>query len=434
MKITPDVFEAYLKCPTKCWLRSTGEPSAGATYPEWVKAQNDSYRKTGTERLLTDSPKDEVVFSPDMDNVKGAKWQFASGLAVQAQMDFYVLESELHAVERVSSEGGGQDAQFIPIRFTFTNKLYWDDKLLLAFDALVLSEMLCCDVSSGNIVHGDDHATRKVQTAALAGKVRKIIGKIAKLLASHSPPDLVLNRHCVECEFRDRCRQKSIEQDDLSLLSNMTEKERRKFNSKCIFTVKQLSYTFRARRRPKRLAGKREKYHHSLKALAIRERKIHIVEPGRWPISGRERSKADSTYKPTQNNHSLATGYAQSGESANRSDDSRLIRASYVDFGTTDFLSAIKLIAFRAENMVIRILLEHVPDHERADSILRDIFKGPADLVPNFEQKTLIVLLHPRAVRRHNEALRHLYTELTATGTLFPGTDLRLIYDMTGAA
>ena len=37
MKITPDVFEAYLKCPTKCWLRSTGEPSAGATYPEWVK-------------------------------------------------------------------------------------------------------------------------------------------------------------------------------------------------------------------------------------------------------------------------------------------------------------------------------------------------------------------------------------------------------------
>jgi hypothetical protein len=78
-------------------------------------------------------------------------------------------------------------------RFTFTNKLYWDDKLLLAFDALVLSEMLCCDVSCGKIVHGDDHARRKMQTAPLEGKVRKIIGKIAKLLASHSPPDLVLN-------------------------------------------------------------------------------------------------------------------------------------------------------------------------------------------------------------------------------------------------
>jgi predicted RecB family nuclease len=37
------------------------------------------------------------------------------------------------------------------------------------------------------------------------------------------------------------------------------------------------SATFRPRRRPKQLAGKREKYLHSLKALAIRERKIHIV-------------------------------------------------------------------------------------------------------------------------------------------------------------
>jgi hypothetical protein len=158
------------------------------------------------------------------------------------------------------------------------------------------------------------------------------------------------------------------------------------------------------------------------------------IEPGCWPISGRECSKADSTCKPTENNHSVATGYAQGGESANRADDSRLMRASYVDFGTTDFLSAIKLIAFRAENVMIRILLEHVPAYERADSILRDIFKGPADLVPNFEQRTLTVWLHPRAVRRHNEALRHLYTDLTATGTLFPGTDLRLIYDITGAA
>jgi hypothetical protein len=105
-------------------------------------------------------------------------------------MDSGVLESELHAVERVSSEGRGQHAQFIPIRFTFANKLYWDDKLLLAFDAFVLSEMLCCDVSCGKIVHGDHHATQTVKTSALARKVRKLIAKIATLLASHSPPDL----------------------------------------------------------------------------------------------------------------------------------------------------------------------------------------------------------------------------------------------------
>ena len=221
-----------------------------------------------------------------MKNLRASKWRLASNLAVRAEMDSSVLESELQAVERLSSEGRGQQAQFIPIRFTFTNKLSWDDKLLLAFDALVLSELLCSEVSRGKIVNGDNHTARTVKTAALAGKVRKIIGKIATLLASGSPPDLLLNRHCVECEFRDRCRQKMIEQDDLSLLPNMTERERRKFNSKGIFTVKQLSYTFRARRRPKRLAGKREKYHHSLKALAIRERKIHIVGSPELELEG----------------------------------------------------------------------------------------------------------------------------------------------------
>jgi predicted RecB family nuclease len=66
----------------------------------------------------------------------------------------------------------------------------------------------------------------------------------------------------------------------------MSAKERKKFHTKGIFTVTQLSYTFRARRRPKRLADKREKYHHSLKALAIREQKIHIVGSPELKIEG----------------------------------------------------------------------------------------------------------------------------------------------------
>ena len=147
MKITADVFEAYLKCPTKCWLRATDEPSAGGTYPEWVMAQNESYRVSETRRLVAESPNDEVVLSPDMKNFKAAKWRLASSLAVEAQMDSCVLESELHALERVPAEGRGKPAQFIPIRFIFKNKLSLDDKLLLAFDALVLSRYLGRDRS-----------------------------------------------------------------------------------------------------------------------------------------------------------------------------------------------------------------------------------------------------------------------------------------------
>jgi len=246
------------------------------------------------------------------------------------------LESRLNAVERVPSEGRGKSAQFIPIRFVFRNKLTQDDRLLLAFDALVLSQVLGREVSLGKIIHGDDHATLKVKTSALFGEVRKRLEKISALLSSQTntrsadshvrkseadgdetrglggprsgsaPPDLVLNRHCAECEFQARWRKLAVEKDDLSLLApwsrrftepgtwagystglaGMSAKERQKLCSKGIFTVTQLSYTFRPRRRPKRLRDKREKYHHSLKALAIREKKIHIVGSPELKIEG----------------------------------------------------------------------------------------------------------------------------------------------------
>jgi hypothetical protein len=58
----------------------------------------------------------------------------------------------------------------------------------------------------------------------------------------------------------------------------MTEKERKKLHGKGIFTVTQLSYSFRPRRRRRESRGTKEKFHHSLRALAIREKKIHAVD------------------------------------------------------------------------------------------------------------------------------------------------------------
>ena len=238
----------------KCRLRATSELADRGTYPEWVRTHSYSYRTTETARLVAASPNNEVALSPEIKNVKIAKWRLATSLATNAQMGSCVLESELHAVELVPAEGKGQTTQLIPIRFIFTNKLSKDDKLLLAFDAFVLSKSLQREIRVGKIIHGDDHATSKVKTSALASEVRKRIEEIAVLLASPSPPDLILNRHCVECEFRTRCHKEATQQDDLSLLSGMTGMERKKLNSKGTFTVKQLSFAFLPRRRPKKAA------------------------------------------------------------------------------------------------------------------------------------------------------------------------------------
>jgi len=223
-----------------------------------------------------------MIGPPPTEKVKKAKWRMAVDFAAAGEH----VESTIHAVERIPSEGRAAPAQFIPTRFVFTNKLDQDDKLLLAFDAFAFSEVTGDEVRLAKIVHGDNHATSKVMTAALAGELGKLIHNTTRLVSSDSPPDLVLNRHCSECEFQTRCRQKAVEKDDLSLLSSMTAKERKKFNIKGIFTVTQLSFTFRPRRRPKRLRNKREKYHHALKALAIQEKKIHIIGNPQLKIEG----------------------------------------------------------------------------------------------------------------------------------------------------
>ena len=64
--------------------------------------------------------------------------------------------------------------------------------------------------------------------------------------------------------------------DDLSLLSGMSEKERARHRSKGIFTVTQLSYTFRPRRTPKRAKDPAKPHHFALQALAIRENTVYI--------------------------------------------------------------------------------------------------------------------------------------------------------------
>lgn len=127
--------------------------------------------------------------------------------------------------------GRGQPSQFIPIRFIFTNKLTRDDKLLLAFDALALAERLGSEVNLGKIIHGDDHATFRVKTATLAKQTRKVTEDIRTFVSGNSPPDLILNRHCSECEFQAQCRQTAIRTDDLSLLANLTASGRKQLHN-----------------------------------------------------------------------------------------------------------------------------------------------------------------------------------------------------------
>ena len=282
MRVTSRLFAAYVACPTKAHLLLRAEKVSGNTYAEWVAAQNTAYHAAGIASLSRGAAADQCVSAPDLQRLRATDWTIAQEVFAQAQG----IESRVPAVERVVPIGRRKAEQCVPVGFVFANKIMRSDKLRLAYDAHVLSKALGSPVRLGKIIHGDEFGTTKVNLSALAGEVGKLIDEVTALLATNKPPDLALNRHCAECEFQSRCLQELTEQDDLSLLARMTDKERKKYRSKGLFTVTQLSYTFRPRRRSKTFRDGPEKYHHALKALAIREKKIHLVGTPELKIDG----------------------------------------------------------------------------------------------------------------------------------------------------
>ena len=282
--VTAFLFESYLSCPTKCFLLATGVAQSVNAYASWASERSRIYQDTGINNLAARYDSTEITHDAPFDASSASR---KSGLAINAAARVQKLETIFHAIEWVTEKRDGKLENLpVPIRFIPDNKLSRTEKLLLAFDAHVLSKILNRPVTSGRIVHGDDFTTHKVKTSEAEREVKKIIGKITTLLSSADPPKLALNRHCAECVFQERCRKLAAEKDDLSLLPGLPDKERVKLNSKGIFSVTQLSYTFRPRRRSKRHIDRPEKYHHALKALAIREKKIHVVGAPQLKIEG----------------------------------------------------------------------------------------------------------------------------------------------------
>jgi predicted RecB family nuclease len=280
--VTSRLFEAYLACPTKCYLQSIGEVAADNDFAIWNEIRSETYRCEGVQRLTTNQHSESPLEPPETSHWKNVSWHFAVNLVARIEN----IESNLQVVQRIPSEGTNKSYEFVPIRFVTANKLSRADKLMAGFDAFVLSKVSGVKIGLAKIIHGYKGSVFKVKANSLSRVVRNTVDKVAALLSATVPPDLILNRHCPECRFQNRCRKMAIEKDDLSLLANLPDKERSRLHRKGIFTVNQLSYTFRPRRRIKRLAAKPEKYHNSLKALAIREQKIYIVGNPKLKIEG----------------------------------------------------------------------------------------------------------------------------------------------------
>lgn len=93
-------------------------------------------------------------------------------------------------------------------------------------------------------------------------------------------------------------------------------------------------------------------------------------------------------------------------------------------------IDTIKMIAYRAECALTETLKESLSDDEGARMLVKRIFTSEADLIPDKEKKTLTVRLHHQACKSQDVAIRKLCAELNETEVIFPGSEMRLIYEI----
>jgi len=274
MQITDEIFRAFLNCETKAYLKSSGDVGFQSEFTEWDRNRLNIFKQKCLTKLSSYFIENQCyvgVLSPQI--IDNSKYHLLFDCLLQTD-DF---QSHIHALERSTNFTKKNHNPFIPILFVPNEKITKLDKFQLSFNAYVLYSVSGKIPQFGKIIYSSELKIAKVDLIQLMAKTQNIINKIIKQQENPVLPQLILNKHCTTCEFQIRCHQLAIEKDELTLLSRFTEKERKRYHDKGIFTVTQLSYTFRARRRPKHLATKPEKYSHALKALAIREHKIYIA-------------------------------------------------------------------------------------------------------------------------------------------------------------
>ena len=179
--------------------------------------------------------------------------------AVDCTTAWYFREQRTPQLPRVKK--GTVSDGYVPLLYKVSEKIDESTRLKAGFAAIAISRAVGNQAQQNCIIiHGAKQRVQIISIGPIIPHVELLLAELEERILSNSAPTLVLNKHCAICDFQSRCRGLAIESDKLSLLTGMTEKERRKFEAKGVTTILQLSYGYRARRRTrKRVTSNRDR-------------------------------------------------------------------------------------------------------------------------------------------------------------------------------
>lgn len=88
------------------------------------------------------------------------------------------------------------------------------------------------------------------------------------------------------------------------------------------------------------------------------------------------------------------------------------------------------MIAYRAETAMATMVREFMAKKDEARSLVQQILVTDADLIPDEKNGVLKINVHNMTNPGNNKYVHQLCDVLNSTETTFPGTNLRLVYDL----
>jgi hypothetical protein len=98
--------------------------------------------------------------------------------------------------------------------------------------------------------------------------------------------------------------------------------------------------------------------------------------------------------------------------------------------GRKRLMDTIRMIAYRAETAMAGVLVSPVVDLASARRLLQDLFVTEADVLPDPANMLVYVRVHGAARPAANRALEQLFVQLNDAKVQYPGTDMRLVYEL----
>ena len=281
-KITKAILESYLHCKFKGHLKLTGQQGTKCDYETLLTETRGEGRLAAIDKIRTGHPGEEIPRNIPL--TTSALKQGAS-FVLDATLEDDLVSLDFDGLKKVDGPSKLGAFHYIPMIFHEGRQVRDEQRILLELYGLLLSRLQGQMPVNGIVWHGKECKATRVRLNADLRKTERLLRDLKELCSAESPPKLMLNDHCQVCEFRKRCHTQAIQEDNLSLLRGMGEKEINRENKKVIFTVTQFSYTFRPRRTKKKAVHSPRKHHHSLQALAIRENTVFVANKPELPLA-----------------------------------------------------------------------------------------------------------------------------------------------------